>query len=298
MVSKFVEYLPDMDLAMNPLDQPRVVVPWNDLQKHLQKEVDSRQLPTDSLDAYTKGMKGFFEQEGDTSTPEMSDPAWFQVSGQEFMKVAKEACPPGSHARASYFSASKEQAERLYKEPTGGFITNYNRSSDLCVVGPEIEDKHGLLYAPSMLVTTRLLVPVFGECKTNVNNDILFPANMYYRNDERYVYDAAEDKDWDAKGDKAIWRGVTSGGVNTAENWRHLHRSRLALLTNSTELGDDVVRITTADYKVRGAYQSLERFKPKDFAKKYTDVAFGLTTDCWPDCGFFKSIWTLVPSES
>jgi hypothetical protein len=37
MLKPFVGKLPDMDIAMNRLDQPRVVVPWDDLQALLKK---------------------------------------------------------------------------------------------------------------------------------------------------------------------------------------------------------------------------------------------------------------------
>lgn len=113
-------------------------------------------------------------KENDTA-PVITDPKFFLAPGKQYMLIAKEACPPESHARKE--DSSTRSAEVLYKDDLGGFITNFNLSSDLCTVGPEVESKHGFLFAPSTVVASRKLLPIFGECKVNVNNDILFPVS-------------------------------------------------------------------------------------------------------------------------
>lgn len=45
MITAVSKYLPDMDIVMNRLDQPRVIVPWEDMQAALKKEEASRALP-------------------------------------------------------------------------------------------------------------------------------------------------------------------------------------------------------------------------------------------------------------
>jgi len=121
---------------------------------------------------------------------------------------------------------------------------------------------------------------------------------MYYENDERYVYDGTFDDDWPDKEEKAVWRGVTSGGVNSVENWRHLHRNRFVLMTNSTELGDSEVRITSVDPSHKGYYQNFDHFKPSEFVEKHTDIGFTEGRDCYPDCDFFGNVWTYKPKIS
>src|ERR1700728_1914858 len=53
LIEKFVEYLPDMDIAMNRLDQPRLVVPWEDMQTLLALEYETRSLPPEAVDSFT-----------------------------------------------------------------------------------------------------------------------------------------------------------------------------------------------------------------------------------------------------
>lgn len=289
MVGNFVKHLPDMDIAMNRLDQSRVVVPFEDMQALLAKEESTRQLHPEAVAEWTKDMPGLWN-ETDTSAV-ITDPGFFPAHGQQYMLIAKEGCPPDSHARRE--DSSTRSAELLYKDNEGGFITNFNLSSDLCTVGPEVQSKHGYLFAPSTIVASKKLLPIFGECKVNVNNDILFPANMYYKDDQRYAYDPEYDYDWDDKEDNMIWRGVTSGGTNTADNWRDMHRQRLVLLTNATVMASEDVRIMSESLdRMKGDYENFDHFIPSEFAKKYTDIGFTEAFACFPDCGFYDGVWT------
>jgi len=258
------------------------------MQALLATEAKSRHIYPDAAAEWTQNMDGFYK-ENDTNAI-VTDPEFYDASGQQYMVIAKEACPPDSHARDGVSSIGS--AEALYKDSRGGFISNFNRSSDLCTVGPEIEGKHGFLFAPSSIVASKLLLPIFGECKVNVNSDILFPANMYYKDDDRYAYDPTYDYDWDDKEDSMIWRGVTSGGTNTAENWRDMHRQRLVLMSNGTVMADKDVRIMVEDPNHKGFYQNYDTFYPNKFASGHTDVGFTEAFACVPDCGFYDGVWT------
>jgi hypothetical protein len=288
MVKPFISFLPDMDIAMNLLDQPRVVVPWDDMQELLAAELASRQIYPEASAEWSKNMLGLLGTNDTTAI--LPDPKFFMAPGQQYMLIAKEACPPDSRARAK--TSSLEEAEALYKTSRGGFITNFNRSSDLCTIGPEVENKHGFLFAASTIIASKQLLPIFGECKVNVNSDILFPANMYYRNDKRYAYDPTFDYNWDDKKDTIIWRGVTSGGTNTADNWRDMHRQRLVLLTNGTEMASKEVRIMVEDSNKKGFYENYEHFNPSQYAFQHSDVGFTESFACVPDCSFYDNVWT------
>ncbi|KAA8568060.1 hypothetical protein EYC84_008477 [Monilinia fructicola] len=159
--------------------------------------------------------------------------------------------------------------------------------------------KHGFLYASSTVTASKLPLPVFGECKVNINNDILFPANKYYDyGDERYAYDSTGDVSWDDKVDSMIWRGVTSGGTNTPETWKNMHRQRLVLLTNGTVMKDTNVNIMAMDPNNTGTYKPYDHFQPSEFATKYTDVGFTEPASCVPNCDFYNDVWTYKSSVS
>ena len=292
LINKVVKFLPDMDIAMNTLDQPRVVVPWADMQALLEKESESRRMLPETVYEYTADMEGLFNVMAEDDAGETEDPGWFPAHGQQYMAIVKTACPPESPAGEN--GTTVAEADGIYKDRLGGLITNFNRSTDVCTVGPQLADKHGLLFSSSSMIPTNRLVPIFSECKTSVNSDILFPANMYWLNDERYDYDGKYDMDWEDKKDIMFWRGVTSGGTQNPENWRDMHRQRLVMQVNSTEMAGKRVRVLTEQPEKRGEYENYQEFQPSPFAAQYTDVGFTKTVGCVPDdCNFYKDVWTI-----
>lgn len=292
LIKKFVKYLPDMDIAMNRLDQPRVVVPWEDMQAHLEKEKETRRTPPKTIDGFSTSMEGLLDTTTDVEPAEKEDPKWFSHAGKQYMELASLACPPESPARQPP-SSDHTTAESTYKDRLGGLITNHNLSSDLCTIGPHLQDKHGLLYASSSMLATKRLVPIFGECKVNINSDILFPANMYYKHDPRYDYSPAHDLPWEDKADIMIWRGVTSGGTQVADNWQKMHRQRLVQTVNATQMAGKEVRILTEQPEKRGEYENYRSFHPSTFAAKHTDVGFTEKMGCIPEeCPFYEFVFS------
>ena len=299
MFESFIKYLPDMDVAINRLDQPRVVVEWDDMQQMLRKELDTRQTPPEAIPEFTSNMANLTDvtsEGGWDDAPPKEDPRWEPAPGKQYMDIARTACPPESHARRSDMDVA--DVESSYKDRFGGgIITNFNLSTDLCTVGPEVQDQHGFLYSSSSLVNTKRLVPIFGECKVNVNSDILFPANMYWKKDDRYEYKGKHDDKWEKKRDVMIWRGVSSGGTQNENNWQRMHRQRLVMLTNSTEMKGKEVRILAEQPEKRGEYENDRHFHPATFARNHTDIGFTESVSCVPDdCPFYKDIWTYKDS--
>lgn len=290
LIKQFIKYLPDMDISANRLDQPRVVVPWDDMQSLLDKEAGSRRMPPEATDGFTPNMQDLLDLTTDDDGKSHQNPEWYPAHGKQYMDIASLACPPDSPARNNQSTA--RDAESIYKDTLSGVITNFNRSSDLCTVGPGVKDQHGFLFSSSSVIATNRLVPVFGECKVNVNSDILAPANMYWDHDIRYDYDGKHDESWEDKKEAMIWRGVTSGGTQTESNWRHLHRQRFVMLMNATEMRGKTVNILT-EQPENTKYERFGQFDPSGFADNHTDVGFTEAWGCIPDCGFYDNIWTI-----
>ncbi|TGZ80496.1 hypothetical protein EX30DRAFT_396219 [Ascodesmis nigricans] len=284
-------YLPDMDIAMNRMDQPRVIVPWEDMQAALKVEESSRALP--SIDKVRNEFtKIDLTEEENAEEGPLPTGEWFGMKTDNYMDLANVACPPESYAR-NPDTMSRKAVEATYKLESG-FVKNFNLSSDLCTVGPIIKDKHGFLFSPSSVSASNKLIPIFGECKVNINSDILFPANMYYKNDPRYVYNPSGDIPWPQKSPTSFWRGITSGGVQTPENWRNLHRHRFVLLSNSTELSLSSTN-TTIFSPITNSFTSS--WSPVEFVKKHLDAAFPRIIWCVPDvdCAWLKTFLSTVP---
>ncbi|CZT04150.1 uncharacterized protein RAG0_10706 [Rhynchosporium agropyri] len=117
-------------------------------------------------------------------------------------------------------------------------------------------------YSLRSMIVSKKLLPIFGECKVNVNSDILFPAKMYYRDDETYIYDFKFEYEWDEKKDMLMWRGVEIG--------------------RSKHSRDE-------DPDLNGAYQ-YEHFNISAFAANHTDAGATGTLSCVPDCTFYDNL--------
>ncbi|KAK2731957.1 hypothetical protein FQN57_003063 [Myotisia sp. PD_48] len=299
LVQRVTKYLPDMDIVMNRLDQPRVLVSWENMQGMLQTEAKSRNnSSSNTTNSFTPGMNGFmdfsltkYENIGESVT-------WSGIPSKQYMDVATGACPPESPARDE--SISTKDANALYKTEIGGLVHNFNKSTDLCTVGPVLKNLHGFLFSASSISISRSLIPIFSECKVSVNNDILFPANVYWNKDKRYTYDPSEDSEWSLKTTNLFWRGATSGGISLKDTWHRLHRQRFEIMSNGTKLGDRKVNIITQPL-VRQHNRRLDNdlhsnnypdFKPAEFAKKYFDFAFTDAMSCIPNCSFYDDVFT------
>lgn len=303
VIKTFINHVPDMDIAMNRLDQPRVVVPYEQLQEMLQKEQQSRVMPPEAADSFSSDLPGLLDmsiEDKATDTSERLEAGWFNAPGQQYMKIASQGCPPQSPARQNM---TIEDADRIYKEELGGFVANFNLSSDLCTVGPAIQDLHGMLYSASSIIASHQLVPIFGECKINVNNDILFPANMYYKHDDRYDYDPTDDVDWREKNNDIIWRGVTSGGVQTEDIWQRMHRQRLVQLFNGTQMSMEERRVGVltqhhGEDNENVTYDAFGRFHPSRFADEHSDIGFVESWGCVPNCSFYDDVFSWKPQTT
>ncbi|CAL3966606.1 unnamed protein product [Diplocarpon coronariae] len=100
------------------------------------------------------------------------------------------------------------------------------------------------------------------------------------------TYDSNCDVDWDDKRDVLSWRGVNSGGANTVENWKDMHRARLVLLTIAAVVSSRAVGTLSEAPELKGSYQSLDSFQVSEFARRHTDVGFTACISCLPDCNF------------
>lgn len=202
MIQAFVDKLPDMDIPINAMDQPRVIVPWNGLQKSMAEEKQSRKEYPETINNFTQHMIGFRTWALDQDRRFRNQTGWMNATGKQFMKLAKTACPPDSYATGG---EAIETAEQRWKILPGGFISNRNLSTNLCTMGLEIQELHGFMMASSAMRVTHKLVPIFGESKTSVNNDILIPAAMYWRHDKWGSYNVSHDLRWEEKKDIFYW---------------------------------------------------------------------------------------------
>jgi len=90
---------------------------------------------------------------------------------------------------------------------------------------------HGLLSSPESMSLTHTLVPILTQGTPSIFNDILFPSVWYWGQMLGGEYREDEDTDWSLKKDNLYWTGKATGGYTRSQNWRNMHRPRMALMT-------------------------------------------------------------------
>ncbi|KAF3201319.1 F-actin-capping protein subunit beta [Orbilia oligospora] len=134
-------------------------------------------------------------------------------------------------------------------------IQDAKEALDLCA-HPEYEGMHGFFNAPSSLMVTKQLVPIFSVSKLSVFKDLLLPSAAPWH--PEFLGNGGI-KDFVGKIKKLYWRGSATGGDNNGDNVLKSHRSRLASISQEhPDLID--AKVTTYFGDLEGLQQQWREF--------------------------------------
>lgn len=213
-------YLPDLDMAINFMDEPRIIVPWEQMNDYLQQEESLRNVVDASEVITSFGRTVVSEEEMPGYEPDFR-------GGVEFWELAVVGCPPESPARTTYvpeYDYSQPPPLPATRPPHTheGYIANLTLAKSVCD-NPVLQQLHGSFVEPVSTSTSAKLFPIFGGSKLPMNNDILLPAAVYWTDDSFYSGGNLHGNPWWRKQDKLIWRGaarelVTDSKIGRASN--------------------------------------------------------------------------------
>ncbi|ROT40183.1 hypothetical protein SODALDRAFT_329858 [Sodiomyces alkalinus F11] len=233
MINKFIQYLPSMDLAFNVHDEPRVVVPHDDLSR-LVDIAKNHNMPR--LNAAKGLQNGFTENpkglSAGRSTDDIKRTRFNVFPHQPVWSNSRMSCPADSPARAleddeRYDDASKYGVSEL------GFVYNVTAMSDICL-SPSLADTYGFFDSPNAYNVAHDLFPIFSQSKISSYQDLVYPSPWYWA--EKVEYDQGRDKPWREKEDRLYWRGSTTGGYSRMGGWRRHHRQNFVRKITSNGL--------------------------------------------------------------
>ena len=210
-IRPYLEHLPDMEIAFNGLDEPRVVIPNDMLEYYLHHCPVPNRSGNDTLPA--------------------AEVQFHDLSKQNIFEFATLSCPASSPARASPFTPSQPPPHAPPSQPLLPFITNTTLSKDICL-HPTYATTNGLFSSPESLRLTTHLLPIFSQAKPSSFQDLLLPSPWYGMNDDTASYSDADDPPWEHKTPALYWSGGTTGGWARDGKWRQLHRLRFVELVN------------------------------------------------------------------
>lgn len=230
MINPFALHLPDMDLAFNINDEPRIAVPYS-------KKAAAQQMNTEAKLPFN-GWSG--NRQGDWPLiDEPIRPFIDRSFTKNFYDYGSVACPPTSAARhrriwdASSFCTSCAAPHSL-----DGFLSNWTLSASPCHQ-PDLNNLHGFYLSPAAFKPSHELFPVFSQSKAHGYSDILYPSAWNYRDKAKYEpTDEYPDAPFAEKEDTLFWRGATSEGLSRHGAWKGMTRQRLVHLANNRTLND------------------------------------------------------------
>lgn len=235
LVAECAQFLPDVDMPINYMDESRILVPWDDINKMVEKaRIWRKVMPVEEVVRDYKGLTSFH---ADAEEQKPYQPLWIQ-DNQKYWDYVRLTCPPDSPTRnlsaLTDFSLPPvfpENWEPDYSE--NGFVKNHTAAMDPCLQ-PHLRNLHSTFIEPISMQTTQELIPLFGGSKLTGNNEILIPGAMYLTDDSFYSGGNWHGPPWEQKTSTVSWRGVASGGRHKESNWMHFQRLRLIEMLNGT----------------------------------------------------------------
>ncbi|GKT52223.1 beta-1,2-xylosyltransferase 1 [Colletotrichum spaethianum] len=236
MIKTIENLLPDMDIALNPMDEPRMVVPYEDMEQYLRDAALTHSMPEPKQVMNTFQALPSNKKELDRNVKVLSK-HWDKVT---ILAHCPPRLPPDSPARLAKtqreFNSPPTISTKYAKEHMrDGFVSNYTLSTQLCHQ-PDLQGLNGIFIEPLSTSATPVLFPMFGGSKLAVNNEILLPAAMYWTEEERFSGGGYHGGAWADKKDSVIWRGVATGGRNRVDNWQGFQRHRFVAMNNATKV--------------------------------------------------------------
>ncbi|KAL4793577.1 hypothetical protein BDV19DRAFT_366244 [Aspergillus venezuelensis] len=281
MVKDFVQYLPDMDLVFNAHDEPRVIVPSEDLKRLVAKAKDST-IPKASRSQSV--VNSWSARPDDINKGDRIDEVrttrFNKISHQPAWTSSRISCPVDSPVRS--LDENPPDDTTAYAHGELGFVYNTTAFSDVCST-PSMRNTYGFFDRPNVFAVVHDLFPVFSQSKVSTFQDILYPSPWYWSKQVPYVKE--KDYSWEEKIDKLYWRGSTTGGFSKGGGWRRHHRQLMVGNINALNSAKILARSDTEQWAPkavdRSSYQNL-------FDVQFTMIGQCDRNDCAAQTEFFK----------
>lgn len=230
--SKFAQWLPDMDIEFNVHDEPRVVVPHEQLHRSVMKGYTAQAI----LNGKTSLFNNFSNSDDllPHPIPEVFTSRFLNIERQETWIYSRLSCPPDSSTMD--LDGAPDNTSAFAVEPLG-FVFNQSAATDICN-SPSLRHKIGIFERPNAFKITNELVPMFSMSHPSSFQDIPIPSPWYY--EEVGGYEPEPDIPWESRKGQLYWRGSSTGGHSHGGSWRNLLRQKVISLLERNS-GHDIL---------------------------------------------------------
>lgn len=286
LVKQMMPHLPDLDMAVNIMDESRILTPRETIENYtaIEKQLRKFTAPRDTISHYS-GVGNLDNEEHD-----VYNPGWISGDAGLYWEYFRITCAKDSPSRdippLKSFNVPVEYPSKQMPYTYHGFIQNFTEAQDPCQQ-PHLRGLHGTFVESVSISTTKSLFPLFGGSKLPTNNELLIPGALYFSERPFYSGGKARGGRWSDKENRLMWRGTASGGRNRAGNWWHFHRHRWVQMMNGTTVaalergdlksGPTFDLLSTADYLLPKTMEN----RIGEWLTTFADVAF-MNLECYP----------------
>lgn len=298
MIRPFVQWLPDMDVAINLGDESRVAAAFEKMEAlHSLARKNRDQIASKAQSTESQGDVDWSDGLWPPMLPQpttfsqkvfMSPNFTTDIRRQIYYDRIAPTCPPKSAARRHRWwdwgvACIQCTAPHSVLTESGFVVSNVSLATDLCHQ-PDMSGLSGFIMSSANSITTQDLFPVFSQGRASGYSDILFPSPWNYIGKSKY--DEAADTPWAGKTNGVFWRGASTDGFSADGKWmgflrtRFVHeayqqaRKRIAARRNGKTLplaSIDVINVTFSGDSVISCH--------------------------WPDCGLQQAALESMVSE-
>lgn len=251
MMRGFAFHLPDMDMAFNINDEPRVAVPYSKLRKlrrtpkyesgTTKKSINwsaNRAIPLDVLSS-----------SNGTVTPQGLFDNW--SFRKNFRRFGSVNCPPSSYVhRLRTWDPTILCTSCAAPHSEGLFLSDWTLASSACHQ-PDLSDLHGFYLSPSAYKPTNELLPIFSQSKAPNYMDIRYPSAWNYIDKVNYNPTINHtDPPFSVKQNVLFWRGGTTEGFSDMGTWMGMVRQRFVHMVNNSTMSMPVLQPTSEGISV------------------------------------------------
>lgn len=274
ILEKFSQWLPNMDVEFNAHDEPRVVVPHEELHS-LVAEGSAAQA---RLNGNSTVLNLFSAGEVVDPIPQVLTSRFNNFERQETWLYSRLSCPLDSPARD--LNGNAPDNSTAYAIEPLGFIFNQTAASDICL-SPSLRHRLDVFERPNAFKLTNELVPMFSTSHPSSFQDIAVPSPYYYK----YIasFDDGTSVPWDEKKNQLYWRGGTTGH-SRGGSWRNLQRQRvIGDLTHPETTQYVLERKEHSTCSIKGD-EAWEVQPANQTIRDYFDIHSVEIVDCDEDC--------------
>lgn len=170
LISSFSEHLPEMSITINLSEQPRILVPHDDVRRHVEPATNPGLGLLSRRADVPKGTDNTTLQKRSETEPARRD------SIEDFRRLQMLACPQESKARGGAKWNVRDLCSSCTQPHSRGgvFVQDWEKSLDPCHQ-PDLFNLHDFYLTPRRLDVSRDLLPLFSRSKTDSYSDILMP---------------------------------------------------------------------------------------------------------------------------